>query len=77
MGSCVHMCVEDEEKGGERARRERKEEYLVLFFSNCASTAVSSTDWSKSGSCMACAQISQASNGVPALTVLKIRYFIL
>lgn len=78
MDTCVHMCAEDEEKREERVSRDRKEEYLVsFFFPVCASTAVSLTDWSKSGSCMACAQISQVSSGISALRVLKIRYFIL
>lgn len=57
MCMCVHICVEDDEKEEEWEKREKGRVFGITF-SNCASAAVPLNDWSKSGSCVACAQIS-------------------
>lgn len=65
MCMCVHICVEDEEKGEEREGKS-----VWYYFSNCASASVPLNYWSKTGSCVACVQISEAGSGLRALKIL-------
>jgi len=71
MCICVYFCVEDEEKGKEREKREKGRVFGIIF-SKRASAAVPLNGWSKSGSWVACAQISQAGSAIAGLRALKI-----